>query len=142
MLWRFSIYCCIGYAKYKIQIQGPSNTFFVVNAIKKLLNIFSNFFFYLKVQSFRLIIENNSFQMAASVGHAVAYTIDSIFKHIIDSVQLHGFTNIVLWSVNCLWFVGVTLIFDGTPQIIVQRCQIAAHWLQRPLLAHFRKKMA
>ena len=31
-----------------------------------------------------------------------------------------------LKSVNCLFLVGVTLIFDGTPQIIVQRCQIAA----------------
>ena len=45
------------------------------------------------------------------------------FKHIIDCVQLYfsnGFTNIV----------GVTLISDGTPQIIVQRCQIAApRWL-------------
>ena len=28
-------------------------------------------------------------------------------------------------SVNCLWLVGITLIFDGTPQIIGQRCQIA-----------------
>ena len=34
---------------------------------------FSNFFFfYLKVQSFRLIMENNFIQMAASAGHAVA----------------------------------------------------------------------
>ena len=37
--------------------------------------------------------------MAASAGHAVAYTIGTIFKHIIDYVQLYftnGFTNIVL----------------------------------------------
>ena len=37
--------------------------------------------------------------MAASAGHAVAYTIIPIFKHIIDSKQLYftnGFTNIVL----------------------------------------------
>ena len=43
-------------------------------------------------------MENNFFQMAASGGHAVAYTIDSIFKHIIYCVQLYltnGFTNIV-----------------------------------------------
>ena len=36
--------------------------------------------------------------MAASAGHAGAYTIGSIFKHIIDCVQLYftnGFTNIV-----------------------------------------------
>ena len=44
-------------------------------------------------------MENNFIEMAASAGHAVAYTIAPIFKHIIDSVQLYftkGFTNIVL----------------------------------------------
>ena len=74
-------------------------------------------------------MENNFIQMAASAGHAVAYTNGPIFRHIIDCVQLYftnGFTNIVSQSVNCLWLVGVTLIFDGTIQIIVQRCQIAA----------------
>ena len=68
-------------------------------------------------------MEDNFIQMAASAGHAVAYTIGSFL-----SVQLYftnGFMNIVLWSVNCLWLVGITLIFDGTPQIIVQRFQIA-----------------
>ena len=38
-------------------------------------------------------------KMAASAGHAVANRIDSIFKHIIDCVQLYfnnAFTNIVL----------------------------------------------
>ena len=70
--------------------------FFFGNALtKKLLNIFANFFFYLKVQSFRLITENNFIQMAASAGHAVAYTIGWIFKHIVDCVQLY-FTNVVL----------------------------------------------
>ena len=73
-------------------------------------------------------MENNCIQMAASAGH-VAYTIGPISKSIIDCVQLYftnGFTNIVLYRVNCLWLVGVTLIFDGTLQIIVQLCQIAA----------------
>ena len=44
-------------------------------------------------------MENNFIPMAASVGHAVAYTVGLIFKHIIDYVQLYfsnGFTNIVL----------------------------------------------
>ena len=71
-------------------IQGLPNTFFLENALKKLRNIFSNFF--------RLIIENNFIQMAALAGHAVAYNFSSIFKHIIDCVQLYfinGFTNIV-----------------------------------------------
>ena len=42
-------------------------------------------------------MENNSIQMATSAGHAVAYMIAPIFKHIIDCVQLYftnGFTNI------------------------------------------------
>ena len=33
-------------------------------------------------------MENNIIQMAASAGHAVAYTIGSILRHIIDYVQL------------------------------------------------------
>ena len=68
------------------QLQDPPYNFFFFEKWlkKKLLTIFSNFFFYLKVQSFRLIMENNSIQMAASAGHAVAYTIDPIFKHIIE----------------------------------------------------------
>ena len=33
-------------------------------------------------------MENNFIQMAASAGHAVAYTINRIFKHIIDCMQL------------------------------------------------------
>ena len=44
-------------------------------------------------------MENNFIQLAASAGHAVAYTFSTIFKHIIDCVQLYftnAFTNIVL----------------------------------------------
>ena len=44
-------------------------------------------------------MEKNFIQMVASAGHAVAYTISSIFKHIIDCVQLYftnSFTNIIL----------------------------------------------
>ena len=44
-------------------------------------------------------MENNFIQFAASTGHAVAYTIGPIFKHIIDYVQLYltnGITNIVV----------------------------------------------
>ena len=126
---RFShlFFCYVGtHVFYK----GSAKYLFIGNCFKKNYWIyFSNFFFYLKVQSFRLIMENNFFQMAASAGHAVANTIDPIFKHIIDCVQLYftnGFTNIVLSRVNCLWLVDVTLIFDGLLQIMVQRCQIAA----------------
>ena len=44
-------------------------------------------------------MKNNFIQMVASAGHAIAYTIGLIFKHIIDCVQLYftnGFTNIIL----------------------------------------------
>ena len=44
-------------------------------------------------------MENNFIQMATSAGHAVAYTIGLIFKHIIAFKRLYftnGFTNIVL----------------------------------------------
>ena len=45
--------------KYRVR-QTP---FCLENALKKLLNIFSNFFFYWKVQSFWLIMENNFIQV-------------------------------------------------------------------------------
>ena len=44
-------------------------------------------------------METNFIQMAASAGHAEAYMIGPIFKHIIDWMQLYitnGITNIVL----------------------------------------------
>ena len=44
-------------------------------------------------------MENNFIPMAASAGHVVAYTIVSIFNHIIDYVELYftnGYTNIIL----------------------------------------------
>ena len=43
-------------------------------------------------------MENNFIEMPASAGHAVAYMIGPIFKHIIDCVQIvsNGFMNIVL----------------------------------------------
>ena len=70
-------------------VYGPPNTLFL-KMIKKTTKYFlKNFFFYLKIQSFRLIMENNFIQMAASAGHAVAYTVGPIFKHIIDCVQLY-----------------------------------------------------
>ena len=43
-------------------------------------------------------MENNFIQTTVLAGHAVGYTIGTIFKHIIDCVQLYfsnGFTNIV-----------------------------------------------
>ena len=96
-------YFCLIYFKYFIKLHGKHKGsikyIFLESALKKKTEFFSNFFFYLKVQSFRLIMGNNFIQLAASAVHAGAYTIDTIFKHIIDYVQLYftnGFTNIVL----------------------------------------------
>ena len=63
---------------------------------KKNTEYILKFLLYMKVQSFRLIMENYFIQMA---DHAVAYTIGPIFKYIINCVQLYftnDFTNIVL----------------------------------------------
>ena len=54
-------------------------------------------------------MENNFIQVAESAGHAVAYTIGLIFKHIINCMQLYftnGCTNIVLY---------ISYISLGTP---------------------------
>ena len=79
---------------------GSAKYLFFGKCFKKTAEYYLKFIlFYLKAQSFRLIMENNFIQMAASAGHAVAYTIGSIFKHIIYCVQLYFdnvFTNIVL----------------------------------------------
>ena len=88
---RLCMYVCI--------LFNNLNTFVFGKCFKKTTEYFLKFFFYLKVQSFRLILENNFIQMAASAGNTEAYTIAPIFKHIIDCVQLYftnGFTNIVL----------------------------------------------
>ena len=73
--------------KHYTIVQGPPNTFLFGKSFKKNYWIFSQFlFFYLKVEFFRLIMENNFIQMAASDGHAVAYMIGPIFNNIIDCV--------------------------------------------------------
>ena len=60
---------------------------------KKTAEYFLKFLFYLKVQFFRLIMENNFIQTAALAGHAVAYTIGPIFKHITDCVPNYVLTH-------------------------------------------------
>ena len=83
---------------------GSAKYLFFAKCFKKTTEYFLKFLFYLKVQSFRLIMENNFIQMAASAGHAVAYMIGPIFKHIIDCVQLYftnGFT--ACRRNTCLW---------------------------------------
>ena len=71
----------------RLRNTGSAKYFFLLeNALKKLLNIFSNSIFYLKVQSFQLIMKNNFIQMAASVGHAVASMIAPILKQLYSSM--------------------------------------------------------
>ena len=84
----------------RLIVQGqPTNFFFLENALKKkLLNIFSNFFF-IRIQSFRLIMENNCIQMVKSTGNAVAYTINPIFKHVIDCVQPDCLSKSTNWKI-------------------------------------------
>ena len=54
------------------------------NALKNTTEYFLKFLFLF--ESFRLTMDNNFSQMAVSTGHAVAYTFDLIFKHIIECV--------------------------------------------------------
>ena len=68
-------------------------------------------------------MENNFIQMAASTVHA--YTIDAIFKLIIVRSCISPMASRIL-SFKSSIVSGVTLIFDRTPLIIVQRWQITA----------------
>ena len=43
----------------------------------------------MKVESFRLVMENKFIQMAASIGYAVAHTIGPVSKYIIDNAQVY-----------------------------------------------------
>ena len=61
-------------------------------------------------------MEYDFIQMAASAGLAVRHALGPIFEYIFDCMQLYfsyGSTNVVLQSLNCLWLVHITLIFDG-----------------------------
>ena len=57
---------CNGFAKYHFFGKCFKKNYWIFSQISQ---------FYLKVLSFRLIMENNFIQMAASAGHAVAYMI-------------------------------------------------------------------
>lgn len=88
----------------------------------KRFDIFSNCDFYLKAVSLYLMMEYNFIQVAAAAGLAIADSVDPIFQHIFDCLRQYlsnGITNVGLKCINCCWFVGVALVFSGTPQIIV-----------------------
>ena len=61
-------------------LQGPPNNFYFSKRFKITTEYFFKFQFFI-LQSFRLIMENNFIQMAASAGHAISYTIGPIFRH-------------------------------------------------------------
>ena len=68
-------------------------------------------------------------QMAAAAGLTVAHSLGSIFEHFFECLGpylVNGITNVGLKMVNCLWMVDITLVFNGAPQEIVQRCQVSA----------------
>lgn len=74
-------------------------------------------------------MEHHFIQMAASASLAVRHTVGPIFEYILDGMRpylINCNADIVLEGVNCCWFVRITFVFDGSPQIMVQRCQIAA----------------
>ena len=54
-------------------------------------------------------MENNCLQMTASSGHAVAYTIGPIFKHIIECVQLYYTNGFRLLSLKASIFSGLSV---------------------------------
>ena len=104
-------------------ITAPPNTFFFLeNALKKLLNIFPNSFFYLKVQFFRLIMENKFIKRLPRLAMQQAKR----------SIQ---FLKTLLFVCSCISPMASRILsfkasivsgFDSIPLIIVQRCQIAA----------------
>ena len=61
-----------------------------------------------------------------TVPHSIE-PIRALFR-VYGAVSLQCHPNVGLQKVNCLWFVGITLFFDGDPQEINKRCQIAASW--------------
>ena len=71
LFFNFNSKSYIGYAKYLFFGKCFNKNYWIFSQIS---------FFYLQVQSFRLIMENNFIQMAASADHAVVYTIDPIFE--------------------------------------------------------------
>ena len=65
-------------------------------------------------------MENNLIQMAASAGHAVAYTIGKIFKHIIDCADVfHQWLHEYCPLKRQLSLTCRRNTYFGTPQIIV-----------------------
>ena len=109
-------------------INGSANYLFFGKCKKKLLNICSNSFYYLKLQSFRLIMENNFIEMAVSADHAVAYMIGPIFKHIIDCVQwLHEYCPLKRRN-TYLWWHPTNNIPTVSNHSSEMACRLARHF--------------
>ena len=93
-----------------VHMQGPPNTFFWKMLKKNYSEYFFKFIFLF--ESTILSVNNGKFHSNSCLG----WTCSSISP--MGSWILFFKASIVLW------LVGVTFIFDGTPQIIIQRCQI------------------
>ena len=62
------------------------------------------------------------------------YSFNPTFQYIFECVgfnPMNGKFDFVFQGLICLWMVSVTLILNGSPQKIVQRCQITAQ--RRPI---------
>ena len=96
-------------------LQGSPNTVFFWNALKKTTEYFLKFLFLFEITILpvnkRKYFHLNSCLQFLSTLSIVCSCISPMAPRIL--------------SFNYLWLVGVTLIFDGTLQIIVLRCQIA-----------------
>ena len=67
--------------------------------------------------------------MTATAGLNVPHSINPIFQYIFDCLgfnPMNGNFDFVYQGINRLWMVSVTLVFNGSPQKIVQRGKITA----------------
>ena len=87
---------------------------------KKNLFIFiQKFVFIRKIEPFHLRMKHNIIQMTATAGVTVSHSINPIFPYIFDCLgfnPMNGNFDFVLWGLNRLWMVSVTLILNGSPQ--------------------------
>ena len=95
----------------EIKVKGYKS--YKIKRFEVLLNIF------FEAQLFRL-------DMPAAAEITVPHSIESIFIHFIACIMSYlgdDITNVGLRMFNCLWFLGITLFFNGALQEIVQLCQ-------------------
>ena len=66
-------------------------------------------------------------RMAAAAGLTGPHSIQPILGHFFESMASYlynGITNVGVQMLNCFWFVGITIFFNGTPHKIAKRCHM------------------